>query len=331
MRTKILPLFIPQVGCPHQCLFCNQHAITEAALPSPAAITAELDTYLAHCPPTARVEIAFFGGSFTLLPHERMVAYLAAAEPFLADGRVAAIRISTRPDGINAAVIQVLLRYHVTTVELGVQSMDDAVLAATRRGHTAYDTRQAIRLLQDAGIAVVGQMMLGLPTASAESEQETARALVAHGVVATRIYPLVVLPDTELARMQATGQFVPLSQEEMVERGADVLAVFADANIPVLRIGLCANETLGALPTENGFHPAIGEMIRAALYERRMDAALAALPVVPSRVTVWVPRGATSQAVGQQKAVKARLAARYHTTLNIRECDTLAPYHICIR
>ena len=147
MSHKTLPIFIPHLGCPHDCLFCDQRTIASPHAPTPSEVTAQITTYLATCPPDSTVELAFFGGSFTALPMADIEAYLAAATPFLASGDISAIRCSTRPDAISPAVLALLKAHGVTTVEIGVQSMADHVLDAVHRGHTAADSLSAARAI----------------------------------------------------------------------------------------------------------------------------------------------------------------------------------------
>ena len=188
MRCHVnIPIFIPHLGCPHTCVFCNQRSISGAQSFDPADVDAQITAALATTCENDTAEIAYFGGSFTGIDRDRMVYLLDVAEryvqkPLAGKARVAGIRMSTRPDYISDEIIEILARYSVRTVELGVQSMDDAVLTASGRGHDAESAAKACRMLSDAGYDVIGQMMIGLPGSTEESEVQTARALCELGV-----------------------------------------------------------------------------------------------------------------------------------------------------
>lgn len=331
MTKKTLPIFIPHLGCPHDCLFCDQHTITAVHAPTPSAVSAQIASYLATCPQDREIELAFFGGSFTALPTTEIEAYLSAAKPFLECGAIRTIRCSTRPDAIDAAVLELLKQYGVTTVEIGIQSMSDTVLKAAHRGHSAADSIAAAKAIRAAGLSLVGQMMLGLPYSTLADECATADAIHAMGASAVRIYPTVIFPHTGLAALRAQGLYTPPSMEEMTARGAAVLARFVSAGVSVLRIGLCANEYLQVADACTGFHPAIGELIRARYYRDLLERQLSAQAFVPSAVTVLVPRGAASQVAGQHAATRAYFQDKFGTTLTILESALVPAYQIQIQ
>ena len=246
-RHLNIPIFIPHLGCPHTCVFCNQRSISGAQSFDPAGVDAQITAALATTCENDTAEIAYFGGSFTGIDRDLMVYLLDVAEryvqkPLAGKARVAGIRMSTRPDYISDEILEILARYSVRTVELGVQSMTDAVLTASGRGHDAESAAKACRMLSDAGYDVIGQMMIGLPGSTEESEVQTARALCELGVRGARIYPTVVFADTELCAMMHSGAYTPLSAEQAVCRSAAVLRVFEAHNVPVIRIGLCASD-----------------------------------------------------------------------------------------
>lgn len=328
MSHKTLPIFIPHLGCPHDCLFCDQRTIATPHAPTPSEVTAQITAYLATCPPNSTIELAFFGGSFTALPMADMQAYLGVAAPFLASGSISGIRCSTRPDAITPEVLALLKAHGVTTVEIGVQSMSDQVLAAVHRGHTATDSVVAAKAILGAGLHLVGQMMLGLPHSTLADELATADAIISMGAAAVRIYPVVVFPNTGLATLCECGRYTPPSVEEMVARGAAVLSRFVDAGVSVLRIGLCANEHLGT--NTSGYHPAMGELIRARYYRDKLDALLTQRASLPSHVTVLVPQGAASQIAGQRASTRAYIHDKFGITLSIKERAGMPPYQIQI-
>ena len=193
-RRRILPLFIPHLGCPHDCVFCNQRRISGILTPvTPEDVSAAIEGLDAPVD-----ELAFYGGSYTALPPAEQRTLLDAAQPFVAAGTVGAIRVSTRPDAIDAEGLALLREAHVETIELGAQSMDDGVLAKCGRGHSAADTVRAAELVKAAGFRLILQMMTGLPGSSDERDLATAEALAGLRPDGVRIYPTVILRDTPL-------------------------------------------------------------------------------------------------------------------------------------
>ena len=125
-----IAVFIPHLGCPHACSFCDQRSISGAERPvTPEEVSALLREAFARKPDPACTEIAFFGGSFTGIDRTLMVRLLCDAYAYVRAGKVDSIRLSTRPDYISAEILDILKSYGVKSVELGIQSMDDTVLA----------------------------------------------------------------------------------------------------------------------------------------------------------------------------------------------------------
>lgn len=210
-------------------------------------------------------QIAFFGGSFTAIQRCRMEKLLSVANEYIQKGTASSIRISTRPDKIDSEILDLLARYKVTNIELGVQSTDNSVLSASNRGHKAEDSFRAARLIADSGFVFGGQMMVGLPNATPESELQTARDIVKMGAKEARIYPTVVFEGTALHEMAEKGEYIPLSLEEAVGRTAECYRIFLDAGVKMLRIGLHASENLKNAPM-GANHPAIGELVKSRVY-----------------------------------------------------------------
>ena len=308
-RNRIIPIFVPHVGCPHQCVFCNQRRIAGTGTPLRAEpVTEALEAGLERCGDGA--EAAFYGGSFTAIPAEQQEELLGAVQPFLDSGRIASVRLSTRPDAIDSAVLERLKRYRVGTVELGSQSMDDDVLARCGRGHTAADTVQAAKLLRKGGFRVILQMMTGLPGSSPETDTETARRLIALRPDGVRIYPTVVVRDTPLCDAYAAGEYRPQTVEEAAILCAQLYRMFTEAGIPVLRLGLQPTEALsGGDAVAGPYHPAFGELVKSRiLYEN----VCALLDQTEARtVTVLVRQDRISSMVGQKRANLRALEVRY--------------------
>lgn len=295
-KHHIIPLFIPHLGCPNGCVFCDQRKITGAGTPvTPEMVCEEIEKGLAVS--GGECELAFYGGSFTAIPAYQQEALLGAAQPYRELGSITAIRASTRPDAVDEEVIGRLRRYGVTTVELGCQSMDKKVLEKSKRGHSPDDTRNATALLKDAGIQVILQMMTGLPGDDGEASRETAREIIRLRPEGVRIYPTVVLAGTELETMMETGMYQPQGVEEAVELCAQLYEMFLEADIPVIRLGLNPTELLSAGGAVAGaYHPALGEKVLSRMYLRRAEKLLRTengietivLSVHPKRVSVMV-------------------------------------------
>lgn len=299
-RLYIAPVFVPHEGCPHDCAFCNQHVITGRQAPvSPKEIEKEIRRQLSYFPEGTPCELAFYGGSFTAIERERMMAYLSVGRQFIREGRVRAMRVSTRPDAVDAEKLQILYDYGVRTVELGAQSMADEVLRRNQRGHNAEDTVRASRLVREKGFKLGLQMMLFLDGWSEAKEIRTARALIALRPDFVRLYPTVVLSGTALAQRLETGAYKAVPLETQVKLTAAVYRLFRRAGVTVIRIGLQASEEIG---TEGDavltpYHPAFGALVRDELYRQLIDRLLP-VSLVGKVLTIYAPSDRLSYFVG---------------------------------
>jgi histone acetyltransferase (RNA polymerase elongator complex component) len=331
MRHINIPLFIQHMGCPNQCVFCDQRAITGAHSFCFEKVIEDIEKVLAT-KGDAEAEIAFFGGSFTGIDRDLMIRLLDIAEGYVKKGEVVGIRMSTRPDYINEEILDILDRYTITEIELGIQSLDDEVLTSCRRGHIAADTEKSCKLLRERGYKFIGQMMTGLPAATHESEIFTARRICEMGAVGTRIYPLVVFKNTPLAEMTRRGEYTPMSLEEAIERSANVYEVFLENNVKCLKIGLHETENLHS---EESYmagpnHPALGEMVRSEIYRRRIMSAIKT-DTSGKNLEIYVPKGRISMAVGQKSVNKARIMKETWAHLvKILEKDELLEYNVLV-
>ena len=341
MRHVNIPVFIPHLGCPNNCVFCDQRKISGCIFFDESGVERQIEQVLSTLSPEDEVEIAFFGGSFTGIDRDLMLRLLEISDKFVASGKVQRVRCSTRPDYIDEEILDILSAHHVETVELGIQSMSDSVLTASKRGHTAQRTREACGAVKSFGFELIGQMMIGLPGSTQADEIETAKAICALGADGARVYPTVVFADTELAEMSEDGRYVPLSTEEAVERTASVLDVFDRAGIPVIRVGLCSGENLSSPESVVGGanHPALGELAMGELTFRRIcekaDELLSNTVAKGKTMTVYVPLGATSRAVGHKKRNILRLNEKYCKNqainrIKILENSSIIGYNIII-
>lgn len=235
-----IPVFMPEAACPHRCVFCNQQAITgQASMPSDEQIVATFRAYLSTRKPSVNhVEVGFFGGSFTGLPVQEMRRVLILVHPWIESGEIQAIRISTRPDYIDVERLLLLKELHVSTIELGVQSHFDRVLQASGRGHTAKDTRNASAMILHHNFRLGHQLMIGLPAEEEGDEVTNAETTVSQGASDIRIYPVLVLKNTELAHRYNHGLYKPLSLEEAIGKASRMVQIFDQAGKNILKVGL---------------------------------------------------------------------------------------------
>lgn len=325
-RFRTVPVFVPHLGCPHACVFCDQHTISGAASFDPGDVPRQIEETLATIPPDAHTEIAFFGGSFTAIDRGLMTSLLETASGYVRRGKATAIRLSTRPDCVDDGILELLRRFPVKTIELGLQSLDDAVLTASGRGHTAACGRDACRRVREAGFSVVGQMMTGLPGASRESDRGTA-AEIAALCDAARIYPTVVIRGTALEKMAARGLYAPLTVDEAVRRSADALECFLDKDIPVIRIGLCESDGLRGGVVAGGYHPAVGELVMSEVWLRRLRRELQTLPCAGKRLTIFCAGSAVSRVVGMRGGNRTALQEEFHVRkISVTASDGLTDY-----
>ena len=335
-RHANIPIFIPHLGCPNQCVFCNQRTISgvtdfevSSVIPQIEKALTTLDT------DNSDVEIAFFGGSFTGIDYLLMCQLLEIAHSYIVKGKVKSIRLSTRPDYINDNILNTLKKYGVGTVELGLQSLRDNVLQSSKRGHTAETALKACKMIVDYGFELVGQMMIGLPGSTLTDEIYTAEQIVKCGAKGARIYPTVVLAQTELKDYCEYGIYNPLETDDAVFRSKEVAKVFLKNNVSIIRIGLHASENLVSEETyfAGPNHSALGELVYGEIYYDMLDDALADIcrDIKGEKILVSVPCGATSKAIGQKKKNIIRLKDKYgFLSLKIKEDGSLAEYNIKI-
>ena len=310
MRHANIAFFVPHLGCPHQCSFCNQKNISGSAFsPSPAQVE-KVCTKAAEQLENRDfpAEIAFFGGSFTAIDPALMRSLLKAAYPFVANGAFDGIRVSTRPDAINPAILKILKDYGVTTVELGAQSMDDAVLSQNARGHTAQQVAEASNLIRREGFSLGLQMMIGLPGETAEGYRETAKKIALLCPDGVRIYPSLVVEGTDLARWYREGRYIPLTVEEAVGKTAWLLRFFEEKGISVIRAGLHAEQTLEQSCIAGPYHPAFGELCYSRVWLDRLMERLEKDGLSQKALEVFVSPSLLSQAIGQKRENIRRLS-----------------------
>lgn len=329
MRPLIIPFFIPHAGCPHTCLFCNQHLISgvQAALPSAEQIATKTYEWLSRSPGRP-AEVAFFGGSFTALPRLVQHQLLDAVQPLIDDGKVQGIRLSTRPDAVDDDILSFVARYRVRTIEIGVQSLDDQVLNRSGRGYTARQALDALERTRAVGFHVGAQLLPGLPGDTLATALASLRGVVTAGAQFVRIYPAVVLAGTGLAKLYVHGSYRPPDLEQGVRIAARLLHAAMLADCPVVRIGLQADEGLvpGDTILAGCWHPALGQLVRGELYYDLVRQ-LAYERGITGPLTVWCHPGRLSdlQGHGRQNLVRW---SHDGLTVTVRRDAALSPHEV---
>lgn len=300
----IVPFFIPHMGCPFCCAFCNQWRITGQNEIAPVDVAQRVNDILGTVKGVPeRIEVAFFGGSFTGLSIKEQIFWLEQAYALKRQGVINGIRLSTRPDYISKEIVQRLLDYGVTTIELGVQSLVDEVLEKSLRGHTSADTFQATDIIREYPVDLIYQLMLGLPGDNSERARYTAEKTVQVKPDGVRIYPAVVLKDTALAEDYAKGLYKPWNLSEAVEVGARWLGLFSAYNISVIRLGLQANEGLSTNREliAGPYHPAYGEMVKSRLMLEQLKELLKRNKIISPKIVIKFNSTDYSKVVGHKR------------------------------
>lgn len=272
MKHINIALFVVHKGCPHMCSFCNQRSISGSQKDVfPADVHSAARTAAASLSESeaAGGEIAFFGGSFTMVDRDYMVSLLEAAHEYIEKGIFKGIRISTRPDGISREICEILKKYGVTAVELGAQSLDDRVLALNERGHTAKQVEDACKMLKEFGFEVGLQMMTGLYGSEDADSIKTADRIIALAPETVRIYPTVVIKGTKLCELMEKCEFKPKGIPETVELCARLIPMFENAGIKVIRVGLHSGGGVEEGFAGGAYHPALRELCEGRIYYNR--------------------------------------------------------------
>ena len=299
MKHSNISIFIPHVGCPHQCSFCDQRTISgDQHLPDGNEVREICSQALAEIKSPENTEIAFFGGSFTAIPHDYMTELLEAAEEFVGEGKFSGIRCSTRPDCIDDEILSLLKQSGVTAIELGAQSMSEKVLELNERGHTSADVVKAAGLIKNYGFELGLQMMTGLYGSSVQTDMETFNKLAELCPAVMRIYPVVILSGTKLAELYKSGEYVPYSFDEAVELCSEILQYADEKGIRVIKCGLHASEFVEQDMVGGFYHPAFRELCESRIYLRKIEE----LAEGCSYVHISVPSRDISRAVGHKKS-----------------------------
>ena len=302
MKHANVAFFVPMVGCPHRCSFCDQNSITgEKGVPTPEEIDKTLKKAARELHGfSEKSEIAFFGGSFTMIPRELMVSLLSVAKKWIDRKAFSGIRISTRPDAIDEEVLSLLKEYGVTSIELGAQSCNNAVLEKNHRGHTFEDTQKAAELIKNAGFSLGLQMMTGMPGSTKDDDMLTAARFAMLQPETMRIYPTLVLKNTLMAKWYEDGEFVPQTVEEAAAQCAELLDVFELYKVRVIRLGLHSEESLEDNLLAGPYHPAFREICESVRFRKKIAPMLSRLP--KGSYDLSVAPSDVSKCTGQHKS-----------------------------
>lgn len=308
MKHYTIPVFIPELACPFQCIFCNQKKITDTLrIPSQQEIMNIFDTHLSSIDwKNSHVEIGFFGGNFTGIDISEQKRLLKCSEIYLNSGMVRSVRVSTRPDYIDMERLKLLADFGVKTIELGAQSMCDDVLTASGRGHKAADTERASGMILGTGFSLGLQMMVGLPADDNEKSIFTARRIIGLGASCTRIYPALVIRDTKMEEMYYKGKYKPLTLEEAVKRTKHVYKLFEENNVQIIRVGLHPSEGLldGSAYIAGPFHISFRELVLSDIWRDVFMAMDKDTAPGRRRIILHVPEGQINYAAGYKASNK---------------------------
>ena len=331
----IVPVFLPNAGCPHRCVFCDQQCVTGTAtsIPDAGAVEQAMEIYGKNRISKNRsVQIAFYGGNFLGLPKETIHSMLATATRFVQSGRVDSIRFSTRPDTIDDERLALINEYPVSTVEIGAQSMSDRVLDRSRRGHRTVDTIRAVRLLKEFGFETGVQMMVGLPGDDKKTVVHSGHRIAALAPAFVRIYPTIVLAGSPLGRWYTQGRYHPLDLDGAVDLTKRLLILFHSCRVPVIRMGLQASADLeaGSAVMAGPYHPAFGHLVYEALFFDAVTTRLGAHPPDGPIDVVVHPRN-VSKLRGLNNRNLQRLSDRFYPhQVNLRSDPGIDPDSIIV-
>ena len=324
-KEYIIPIFVPHLGCPNDCTFCNQKKISGQTKNVKAEdVKNTIEYYLNNFKDDNKyIEVAFFGGSFTGIDVDKQKELLSVAYEYIKNKKIDSIRISTRPDYINKEILKMLKSYGVKTIELGVQSTNDYILNKSKRGHTFEDVKKASKLIRKNGFILGHQMMVGLPESTRQDEINTAKDLIKLKPKIVRIYPVLVIKGTQLEKDYESGEYTPLTVEQAVETAKDLLVLFNKKKINVIRIGLQnTNEITDPNSKESQvvagpYHPAFRQLVESRLWYDNLANEIKKVNSNVSHIQIDVNPSDINNAVGHKRINIEKINDTYNTDLKI--------------
>ena len=328
MKKKyIIPIFVPHLGCPNDCVFCNQKSISgQKKNMTKEEASKVIESYLKDFnTKDVEVEIAFYGGSFTAINPELQEELLKVAYEYIKKGKVKSIRISTRPDAIDKKTLKRLKKYKVKTIELGVQSANDYILQKANRGHTFEDVKKASKMIKWSGFKLGHQMMVGLPESTRIDEVNTAKALAKLKPEMVRIYPVLVVKNTKLEQEYKEGKYQPLSVEKAVEVCKEIVRIFDEKNIEIIRVGLQSTEEISEPNSKKSeviagpYHPAFRQLVESAMWYDAIVGKIKKLNAKVREVEVVVNPIDANNVIGHKKENVLKLKELYDVDLILKQ------------
>ena len=326
-KQYIIPIFVPHLGCPNDCIFCNQRSISgQQKMITKEDIEKTIQFYLTNIKDKdAKIEVAFFGGSFTGIDVEKQEEYLKVAYEYIKKGKIQSIRISTRPDYIDKTILKRLKKYKVETIELGVQSANDYILKRANRGHLFADVKKASKLIRWYGFKLGHQMMVGLPESTRLDEVNTAKELIKLKPKIVRIYPVLVIKNTKLEKEFMEEKYTPLTVVQAVETCKELVLMFNKKGIEVIRVGLQNTDEITDPNTEGSevvagpYHPAFRQLVESGLWYDTIVAKIKKLNVKVKKVQIIVNPQDVNNVVGHKRENIEKLKDMYILDLIVKQ------------
>ena len=330
-KQYVIPIFIPHLGCPLECTFCNQKSISgQQKMPTKEEVKKIIEAYLKRFKEeNAYIEIAFFGGSFTGINKTLQEEYLAAAYEYIKEKKADAIRLSTRPDYIDKETLKMLKKYKVKTIELGVQSTNDYILQKCKRGHTFADVKRASKLIRWHGFKLGHQVMVGLPESTKLDEIRCAKQIVKLKPKIVRIYPVLVIKGTELEKEYESGEYQPLTVGQAVERCKEMVYIFNKHKVEVIRIGLQNTDEIADPKSKDSqvvagpYHPAFGQLVDDSIWYDSIVDKIKKVNAKVKEVKVKVNFADMNNVIGHQKENIKKLKEIYEVDVNVEADDNI--------
>ena len=332
-KEYIIPIFVPHLGCPNECTFCNQKKISgQTKMVTAKDVKDTIEYFINHFKDEEKyIEVAFFGGSFTGIEVEKQEELLQAAYEYIEKGIVNSIRISTRPDYIDKTILKRLKRYKVKTIELGVQSTNNYILKKSKRGHTYEDVKKASKLIRRHGFVLGHQMMIGMLDSTKLDEIRTAKELIKLKPKIVRIYPVLVIKGTELEEQMEKGEYTPLTVGQAVDRTKEVMTLFNNKKIDVIRIGLQNTDTITDPENPQSevvagpYHPAFRQLVEGNMWYDAILSRIKKFSTKVKKIEILANDVNINNIIGHKKENIEKLKDIYDVEVVVKPDDRIKP------
>ena len=332
-KEYIIPIFVPHLGCKECCTFCNQRTISgEKKQVTAEDVTKTIEYYLKNFKDEHKcVEVAFFGGSFTAIEREKQEELLTAVQPYIKNKKVDSIRLSTRPDAIDKSILKMLKKYHVKTIELGVQSSNNYILARCKRGHSFEDVIKASKLIRLYGFNLGHQIMVGLPDSNEKDDIQTAKDSIKLRPKMVRIYPVLVIKGTELEEEYEKGDFIPLTVSQAVERSKEIVKLFNQKHIQIIRVGLQNTDTITDVSKKESeviagpYHPAFGQLVEDSIWYDKIVEKIKNINAKVIKVEIEANPKNINNIIGHKKENIKKLKDTYAVIITVKSNENFKP------